>query len=102
MSKKSSMQKEVEKGEQLDLIDVTPKNAKPIIAVAREYKQHQRARMKAGAKEEECKKKILDMVNKANLQRLEGGKIKFEYDGVMISITPRDELVQVKDKTEAE
>lgn len=88
--------------EQLDLIDVAPENAKPIIEVACQYKQHQRARMAAGAKEEECKKRILNMVNEANLQRLEGGKIKFEYDSVTISITPRDELVTVKDKTESE
>ena len=89
-------------GEQLDLIDVSPKNAKPIIQAARIYKKHQTARIAALNKEIEQKQKILELVKEANLQPLEGGKIKFEYDGVTISIEPRDELVKVKDKAEAE
>jgi len=46
-------------------------------------------------------KLILELVEKAGLQRLAGGVIKFEIEGVPFKITPRDELVQVgeaKDK----
>jgi len=89
-------------GEQLDLIDIHPKEAKPIIAAARLYKKYQLARMAAGKKEVEQKRKVLELVKEAKLQPLEGGKIKFEYNGVEISIMPRDELVKIKDKTEEE
>lgn len=89
-------------GEQLDLIDVQPKNAKPIIQAARLYKEFQATRQAALVKEVEQKQRILELVKAAKLHPLDGGKIKFEYDNVMISITPRDELVTVKDKTESE
>jgi hypothetical protein len=91
-----------EKGEQLDLIDVAPKNAKAIIAEARLYKENSSKRISYLVKEKEHKHNILELVKAAKLQPLDGGKIKFEYDGVMISIEPRDELVKVKDKTESE
>lgn len=89
-------------GEQLALIDVQPENAEPIIQAARLYKKFQAARLTALNKEVAQKRKILELVKVADLQPLEGGKIKFEYDNVMVSITPRDELVTVKDKTESE
>jgi len=60
------------------LIDVTPKNIDEIMVAARLYKKHQKDR--------------------ADLQRLKGGKVKFAHDGFIISVTPRDELVQVKEK----
>ena len=88
--------------EQMDLIDVAPKNAKPIIAAARIYKKHQAARIAALTKEKEQKQKILALVKEANLTPLEGGKIRFTYDNVTISVTPRDELVQVKDVIDEE
>jgi len=89
-----------ESGEQLDLIDVQPENAKTIVHAARLYKKFQAARLTALDKEVEQKRQVLELVKAAKLQPLDGGKIKFEYDGVIISITPRDELVTVKDKTE--
>ena len=103
MAKKSSMQEEVEeseKGEQMALIDVAPKNAKDIIGAARIYKKFQAARLKALAKEIEQKAEILRLVRVADIQPLEGGKIRFKYDGVMISVTPRDELVKVVEEVE--
>lgn len=54
------------------------------------------------AKKVEHKQKVLELVRAAKLQTLDGGKIKFEYDGVVISITPRDELVKVRDRAEPE
>ena len=91
-----------ESGEQLDLIDIAAKNAKPIIKAARLYKQFQLARLGALKKEIEQKQKVLELVRAADLQPLAGGKIRFEYDGVTISITPRDELVAVKEMVESE
>ena len=88
-------------GDQLDLIDVKPENAKAIIAAAREYKEFQAARLTILAKEVAQKQRVLELVKAANLTPLDGGKIKFEYDGVTVSITPRDELVKVKDKADA-
>ena len=86
-----------EEGEQLDLIDVAPENAKPIIAAARLYKKYQKARLASLKDEIGQKQKILSLVKEAKLTTLEGGKIRFKYDGVTISITPRDELVKVKE-----
>lgn len=99
---KTSMAEEVTKEEQMDLIEVQPKNAKPIIVAARLYKEFQLARLSALAKETAQKQKVLELVKVANLQPLDGGKIKFKYDGVTISVTPRDELIKISEKTESE
>ena len=88
--------------EQMDLIDVAPKNAKAIVRAARLYKELQATRLTALAEEITQKQHVLDLVRKSEVQPLEGGKIKFEYEGVTISVTPRDELLTVKDKTETE
>jgi hypothetical protein len=85
-------------GDQLELIDVAPKNARPIIEVAREYKKAMLMRLKYGNREVELKKKIRELVNNAGLQRLKDGSIRFEYDGVTVSVTPQDEKVTVKEK----
>lgn len=97
MAKKSA---ETTSGEQLDLIDVTPENLKKIKPVAKKYKAALRRRMEAGEEEKTLKHQILDMVKEANLQRLPDGSIKFTCDGMVIKVTPRDELVQVKDADE--
>lgn len=93
--------KEAEAGEQLQLIDVTAKNAKPLVAAAKLYKKYQKERMAAGVKEKDQKDLILDLVKKSDLQRLKDGKIKFEVDGMKFVITPRDELVQITEKKKA-
>jgi len=92
--------KETTAGEQLDLIDVAPENAKKIIAVARRYKEAQGQRIEALEREKTEKQKILDLVKEANLKRLDDGTITFKVDGMVIKVTPRDELVQVKDEAE--
>ena len=89
-----------ETGEQLELIDVGPKDGKEIMAAARLYQKHQAARLKALEKEIEQKTLILELVKKAKLQPLAGGVIKFRLDGMTITIKPRDELVQVKETME--
>lgn len=94
--------KKKEQGDQLDLIDVNPENAKEIVVAARLYQKYQTARVKALAKEIEQKRLILELVKAANLQTLEGGKVKFNVDGITITVTPRDELVQVKEATRVE
>lgn len=99
MTKKKAAKKEAKKsGEQLDLIEVAPKEVKPIIKAAREYAKHRDARIAVGKKEAEHKQKVIELVKAANLQPLKGGLIKFKYNGVTVSITPRDELVKVKDE----
>jgi len=98
--KSEEMPETVDSGEQLDLIDVAPENAMPIIRAARLYKKFQAARQAALEKEIEQKQQVLELVRAAKLPPLEGGIIRFSYDGVVVSVTPRDELVRIKDKAE--
>jgi len=100
MAKKSKKTKKALSGEQLDLIDVLPAKAKPIIKAARIYKKYQLERLSALAKENSQKKFVLQMVKEAKLQPLEGGLIKFTCENVTVSVTPRDELVKIKEQTD--
>ncbi len=94
--KKAKKQVDVKvRGKQLDLIDVGPKHSKELLAAGQLYLKHQQVRRAVAPKEAEQKKLILELVQKADLQRLAGGVIKFEIEGVPFKITPRDELVQV-------
>jgi len=94
MSKKKAKK---EKGEQLDLIDVSPENAKPIIKVAREYIKYRDSRMAIQKKEVEHKQDIIELVKAANLAPINGGVIKFEYDGLLISLAPKEMELKVKE-----
>lgn len=87
-------------GEQLDLIDVTPEHGKAILAIAKDYKKAVSARMRAGEKEVDLKGKLLELIKKENLARLENGSIRFRLDGIIITVKPRDELITVKDESE--
>ena len=87
-------------GEQLELIDVLPKVAKPIIEAARVYKGFQTKRLQFLAKEKKQKQIVLELVRDAKLQPLEGGLIKFTTDGVTISVTPRDELLRINENSD--
>lgn len=82
-------------GEQLELIDVGPKDAKKLLAVALEYKEAQTERLTYLAEEKRLKVEFLDLVAKAKLQPLKNGVIRFSLKGNVITVTPRDELVQV-------
>ena len=104
MTKKNSMQKEVEKtekGEQMQLIDVGPENLKAIAAEVRIYKGHQKDRLAAGKKEFEQKEKIKKLVKETNLHRLQDGTIRFEADHAIVCLTPQDELITIKEKKPA-
>jgi len=87
-------------GEQLDLIDVTPENLKAIKPVAKKYKAAVERRVTALEEEKGLKVQILSMVKEAKLKRLADGTIRFHCDGMMITVTPRDELVKVKEDDE--
>lgn len=86
--------------EQMDLIEVSPKNKKAILKIAGEYKEVQRQRIRFLNEEKDRKQKLLGLIREAKLQPNEEGIIEFRIDGVKIKVTPRDELVQVKEEAE--
>ena len=98
--KKPETVEKPEKGEQLDLIDVAPENAKAIIRAARTYKKYQAVRLTALADEVKYKQKVLELIKAAKLKPLDGGKIKFEYDDVIITVTPQEMKLSIKDKVD--
>ena len=100
--KKESEQTSRQQGAQMDLIDVSPENIKAIVAEAKRYKVAQQQRIQFGNKEAESKQKILALLHDAKLQRLDDGKIRFQHDGLNITVTPRDEKVTVKLEDEEE
>lgn len=85
----------------MDLIDVGPENSKEIIRVARLYKTTLSKRIDLLAQEVEHKHKLLELINNAHLQRLPDGRIRFKVEGYTITVTPRDELVKIKEDSEA-
>lgn len=95
MAKKKAVKKE--KGKQLDLIDVLPAKVKPVIKVAREYIKHRDARMEIQKKEVEYKHRVIELVQTANLRPLKGGVIRFTYDGLTISLAPKEMELKVKE-----
>jgi hypothetical protein len=86
--------------EQLELIDVGPENMEEIKPAAQLYQKAKMARIKATDREVKTKTALLKAVKAAKLGRLEDGSIRFRCDGMLISITPRDELVKVKEDEE--
>ena len=90
---------EEEEGEQLDLIDVAPENIKKIISVAKRYRTAQTRRIEALGQEVTEKQNLLTLIKQANLKQVDG-KIRFRADGLIITVTPRDELVKIKDETD--
>lgn len=88
-------------GKQLDLIDVAPAQQKKIAAIAKNYKKAQQARIAALKIEVDEKQRLLELIKQANLQHLEGNKVQFRADGLLITVTSRDELVSVKDESES-
>jgi hypothetical protein len=98
------MAEEVEKtenaGEQMDLIDVHPENEKEILEAVKVYKKYQSQRLKFLDKEVAQKKKVLELVHAADLQRLSDGRIRFRCDNFIITVTPSDEKIKIKDEDE--
>lgn len=86
--------------DQMDLIDVTPKNKKAILKVAGEYKAAQRERIRFLDEEKDRKATLLDLIKAAKLQPNEDGVIEFQLDGIKIKVTPRNELVQVREEAD--
>ena len=93
--------KKAKKGEQLDLIDVTPEAAKPIIAQVKVYKKFQKARLENGKREVEEKAKTLTLVEASEIKADAKGIIKFEYEGTTVAVTPRDALITITEKKKA-
>jgi len=87
--------------EQLDLIDVHPENEKAIVSAAKMYKKYQAARLGALAKEVEQKKLLLSLIRDAKLKPLDDGRIKFSCDNFVITVTPADMKINVKEKDES-
>lgn len=85
-------------GKQLPLIDVQPENVVDIIKAAEVYKGHQTDRLNAQRDEKKAKDKVLSLVEAAGLQPLKDGVIRFEHDGFVFSVTPRDALIDIKKK----
>lgn len=83
------------KEKQLPLIDVTPENIavlEPVVADYEDAKVNRQAWLKD---EVEHKKKVLALVKEAGLRPNAEGVIKFELNGSVVTITPRDELIRV-------
>lgn len=96
----SKTKEQAKVGEQMDLIDVHPKKAKPIIAQARILKKLQVARASAQERENGQKAKLLLLIEEANIQRLPDGKIIFTYDGATLKVTPKQESISLKEDGE--
>jgi len=81
----------------MDLIDVTPKDAGPIIKKARRWREIMRQRVELLAKEVALKNEILVDIKDAKLKRLKDGVIRFTYDGYTLTVTPQDEKLNIKE-----
>lgn len=95
------MAKNKKQNEQLDLIDFRPENIKEIIKCAKEYRETVTSRIQWLEEEKAQKAKLLQLVRDSGAKPVDDtGKILLVCDGLKITVTPRDELIQVKDKTE--
>jgi hypothetical protein len=90
------MAKRGRKQKHWELIQTLPDNVQEIVDVALEYRDCVTTRTGILKKEVELKAKISEMVHNAGFQPLKGGVIRFRHNGVLISVTPRDELIKVK------
>ena len=88
------------KNEQMDLIDITPEQLKKIAPKIRRYKACVTERIALNAEEKKLKELIKQFAHESGIQRLEDGSIKFGCDGLIVSVTPQDEKVSVKESKE--
>jgi len=89
-------------GEQLDLLDVGPENSKEIVKQAKHYKVALSRRIEALQEEVTAKEKLKALIKEANLKPMDDGKIRVHVNGYTITVTPRDELIQVKEDEQQE
>lgn len=89
-----------ETGEQLQLIDVGPKNSKKLNALAKGYKAIIAERLALQAKEADKKAKIMQLLHDEHLSRLEDGSMKCRCEGFEFSLTPKDEVLKVTESDE--
>lgn len=89
-------------GEQIDLIDWKPKNAKEITKAAVEYKRIVSERQALTAEEVKAKAAIIKAVKESGARPDADGVITFQLEDIKIVIKPRDELVRVKLATDEE
>ena len=94
-------QVKVAKGEQLALIDTAPENSKEIIRHAKKYKAAMQERVAALAIEKEEKQTLLGLIKESGAKPVDG-KITLNLNGFKITVTPRDELVKVKEDGESD
>lgn len=90
------MAKKKKKGEQMALIEVGPENEEEILEAVQVYKDYQKQRLFFLKKEVAQKAVVLKLVEKAELQRLQDGKIRFLCGGNIVEIEPRDDLIKIK------
>uniref|UniRef100_A0A6M3LHK6 Uncharacterized protein n=1 Tax=viral metagenome TaxID=1070528 RepID=A0A6M3LHK6_9ZZZZ len=83
------------KDTQMQLIDVGPKNAKEIRPHLATYKNAVEEYSTLGNIVNTEKQAIIDLVHKADLQRLPNGNIEFTIDGVLIKIIPTEEKIKI-------
>lgn len=88
--------RKAEKGKQLALLDLTPESLAALEPVVREYQDALVNRLAWLKDEVNHKQKILGLVKDACLRPNADGVIKFELDGNIVTITPRDELISVR------
>jgi len=63
-------------------------------------RKFQNDRASAQDKENNQRAKLLGLIADANIPRLPDGKLKFSYDSVTITVTPKQESISVKEETE--
>lgn len=83
------------KDEQLQLIDVGPKNVKEIRPHLEAYRNAVEEYSTLGNIVNTEKQAIIDLVHKAGLQRLQNGNIEFTIDGILIKIVPSEEKIKI-------
>ena len=103
MAKKTAKKKQAKRktGEQLELIDVGPENLKDILLKVTSYKKHQKGRLALLKLEIADKADVHELVKAAKLVPLKDGVIRFECDGKVITIEPRDEVIRIRDAKKA-
>lgn len=82
------------------LMEIHDENAKKIIAKGKLYKKAQKERLKFGKKEAELKEELRQLIHELNYAPLEDGVIRLNFEGLIVSIEPRNELVKVTLKDE--